>query len=183
MLRLVNLLVLLILSASTLAASGQYRLGAGDLVQISVYDEPDLSIEVRIGLSGDISYPLLGDVTVAGLSPKDLEEKLVKRLKGPYLLNPSVTVSIVEYRPFYVTGEVEKPGGYSFHPGLTVDKAISIAGGFTERASKSKIFVQHDNSGSANVSLQGRRDEQRTQLKLYDVVQPGDVITVEQSFF
>jgi polysaccharide biosynthesis/export protein VpsN len=183
MLRLVNLLVLLILSASTLAASEQYRLGAGDLIQISVYDEPDLSTEVRIGLSGDISYPLLGDVTVAGLSPKDLEEKLVKRLKGPYLLNPSVTVSIVEYRPFYVTGEVEKPGGYSFHPGLTVDKAISIAGGFTERASKSKIFVQHDNSGSTNVSLQGRRDEQRTQLKLYDVVQPGDVITVEQSFF
>ncbi|MCY0966960.1 polysaccharide biosynthesis/export family protein [Parathalassolituus penaei] len=181
MLRLVNLLVVLmcsVLSFSAIAASEQYRLGAGDLIQISVYDEPDLSQEVRIGLSGSISYPLLGDIQVSGLSPKDLEDKLTSRLKGPYLLNPSVTVSIVEYRPFYVTGEVEKPGSYAFHPGLTVDKAISIAGGFTERASKSKIYVIHDAA-----SDKSGRGEARNQVKIYDVVQPGDVITVEQSFF
>ena len=107
-----------------------YRLGAGDLISINVYDEDDLSLEVRIGLSGQISYPLLGDVVVSGLTPKLLEEKLTSGLKGPYLIAPSVNVSIIEYRPFYVIGEVKKPGSYPFHPGLTVDKAISISGGF-----------------------------------------------------
>ncbi|HCM05276.1 MAG TPA: capsular biosynthesis protein [Oceanospirillales bacterium] len=157
-----------------------YTLGAGDLISISVYDEEDLSLEVRIGLSGQISYPLLGDVAVSGLSPKQLEDKLVAGLKGPYLVDPSVTVSIQEYRPFYVIGEVKKPGGYPFHPGLTVDKAISISGGFTERASKSSIFVVHD---SGNLEQKRSDDDEKEAVKLFDVIQPGDVITIEQSFF
>lgn len=157
-----------------------YKLGAGDVINISVYDEKDLSLEVRIGLSGQISYPLLGDVAVSGLSPKQLEDKMVAGLKGPYLIDPSVTVSIVEYRPFYVIGEVKKPGGYPFHPGLTVDKAISISGGFTERASKSNIFIVHDNG---NKTAQRTKDEDKQAVKLFDVIQPGDVITIEQSFF
>ncbi len=180
------LIFLLFFSSSTFANNtGQYRLGAGDLIHISVYDEPDLSIEVRIGLSGNVSFPLLGDIRVLGLSPKEVESKLLTRLKGPYLIDPSVTVSIVEYRPFYVTGEVEKPGSYAFHPGLTVDKAISIAGGFTERASKGKIFVIHDETeGQSSLSSETSRSKvDRMPVKLHAVVQPGDVITVEQSFF
>lgn len=171
------LLLCAVLSFSSFSAETRYELGAGDLISISVYDEDDLSLEkVRIGLSGFISYPLLGDVRVAGLSPKELEDKLVEGLKGPYLLDPSVTVSVVEYRPFYVTGEVEKPGSYAFHPGLTVDKAISVAGGFTERASKSRVYVLHDDADPAD-------EDAKVQVKLIDVVRPGDVITVEQSFF
>lgn len=157
-----------------------YTLGAGDVIEISVYDEEDLSLEVRIGLSGQISYPLLGDVAVSGLTPKQLEMKLVSGLKGPYLIEPSVTVSIKEYRPFYVIGEVKKPGGYPFHPGLTVDKAISLSGGFTERASKSKIYVVHDQG--ANAPKRSDSDK-KIPVKLFDVIQPGDVITIEQSFF
>lgn len=164
-----------LLSSFTNADEGIYLLGPGDLISISVYDEPDLSLkELRIGLSGQISYPLLGDIQVEGLSPKELENRLTDRLKGPYLVDPSVTVSIINYRPFYVTGEVKKPGSYSFHPGLTVDRAISIAGGFTERASKSKIYVVHDNEEDSS---------EKSRTKLADVVRPGDVITVEQSFF
>jgi polysaccharide export outer membrane protein len=154
-----------------------YRLGAGDVISISVYDEADLSLEVRIGLSGQISYPLLGDVVVSGLTPKLLEEKLTSGLKGPYLIAPSVNVSIIEYRPFYVIGEVKKPGSYPFHPGLTVDKAISISGGFTERASKGSIYVIHDTDG------QREEREEKQLVELYDVIQPGDVVTIEQSFF
>ena len=112
MLRLLSLLLVFI-SLPSIANDNVYRLGAGDLIAISVYDEPDLSLELRIGLSGAVSYPLLGDIDVAGLSPKELEQKLVERLKGPYLVDPSVSVSIMEYRPFYVTGEVEKPGSYA----------------------------------------------------------------------
>jgi protein involved in polysaccharide export with SLBB domain len=172
-----------------------YRLGAGDLISISVFDETNLSLEVRIGLSGQISYPLLGDVVVSGLTPKLLEQKLTIGLKGPYLVAPSVNVSIIEYRPFYVIGEVKKPGSYPFHPGLTVDKAISISGGFTERASKSSIYVIHEDLQHSGKQWDGLEDalegekqdeDKRTekkQVELYDVIQPGDVITIDQSFF
>ena len=178
MLRFLSLLLVLISGFSN-ANENAYVLGAGDVIAISVYDEPDLSIELRIGMSGTISYPLLGDVQVAGLSPKELETKLFEKLKGSYLVSPSVSVSIVEYRPFYVTGEVKRPGSFPFHPGLTIDRAISIAGGFTERASKSKIYVVHDHSVNRESTKSGRKE--RTELS--DVVRPGDVITVEQSFF
>lgn len=177
MLRFFGLLVIAI-SLPSFANDSVYRLGAGDLISISVYDEPDLSLELRIGLSGAVSYPLLGDVDVAGLSPRELEEKLVAKLKGPYLVDPSVSVSIMEYRPFYVIGEVEKPGSYSFHPGLTIERAISIAGGFTERASKSRIYVVKD-----RVATDSEKSIQKERTKLADVVRPGDVITVEQGFF
>jgi polysaccharide export outer membrane protein len=174
------LFILLFLSAfsyaNELELSG-YHLGAGDLISISVYDEAGLSLEVRIGLSGRISYPLLGDVVVSGLTPKLLQEKITNGLKGPYLIEPSVSVSIIEYRPFYVIGEVKKPGSYSFHPGLTVDKAISISGGFTERASKSSIYVIND-SGKKTSARQEKK-----KVELFDVIQPGDVVTIEQSFF
>ncbi len=184
-----RILYLLIFSALSFAVSANdsnitgYRLGAGDLISISVYDEEDLSLELRIGLSGQISYPLLGDVIVSGLTPKLLEEKLTAGLKGPYLVAPSVNVSILEYRPFYVIGEVKKPGSYPFHPGLTVDKAISISGGFTERASKSSIFVIHDTAqlDSTNENKSARQEKQ--EVELFDVIQPGDVVTIEQSFF
>jgi polysaccharide biosynthesis/export protein VpsN len=178
MCRLLNLLLLILFSIIVNAGGDSYRLGAGDLIKITVYDEPDLSLDILVGLSGSISYPLLGDIQVVGLSPRELEENLVKRLKGSYLVDPSVTVVIEEYRPFYVSGEVVKPGSYAFHPGLTIEKAVSIAGGFTERASKSKIKVLRDEdlSGSGNAKTV-------TGVKLSDVVSPGDVITVEQSFF
>ncbi|WP_353295734.1 polysaccharide biosynthesis/export family protein [Thalassolituus maritimus] len=175
------LLVLCLSAANAVQADGvdSYKLGAGDFISISVYGEDDLSIDVRIGSSGSISYPLLGDVWVLGLTTKQLETKLVNGLKGPFLIDPSVTVSMLEYRPFYVNGEVKRPGSYAFHPGLTVDRAISIAGGFTERASKNKIFVERSSS-----STTGSFDEQdKNSVSLKDTVMPGDVLTIEQSFF
>lgn len=153
-----------------------YKLGAGDYISISVYGESDLSIQVRIGSSGSISYPFLGDVSVSGLTAKQLEEKILSGLKGPYLVDPNVTVSMLEYRPFYVNGEVKRPGSYAFQPGLTVDRAISIAGGFTDRASRSKINVERNDSG-----VSGERTKKA--VKLQDTILPGDVLTVEQSFF
>jgi protein involved in polysaccharide export with SLBB domain len=175
----VSLFFLLGLVADVSASS--YKLGAGDLVKIQVYQEPDLSLDVRIDPSGKISFPLLGEVSVAGLSPNELEMHLVKRLKGPYLVTPSVRVSIDEYRPFYVNGEVENPGSYAFQPGLTIDRAVSIAGGFTERASKDSISVAHDSSSSL---LSDKKSvAKKKSVTLSDDVQPGDVITVKQSFF
>ncbi len=153
--------------------SASYELGPGDLIAIQVFDEPELSVESHIGDRGNISYPFLGELQVKGLTAPGLERLITKRLKGPYLVNPVVTVSIREYRPFFVNGEVAKPGGFPFSPGLTVRKAISLAGGFEERANKGRInVVRETDPGRAPRAI-----------GLDDGVLPGDIITVERSFF
>ncbi len=179
--RLIVLFFFLLQSSAVFSSDNvidSYRLGAGDAISIRVYGEQDLSLdEVKIGDTGNISYPFLGNINVLGKTPKEVENILTKGLKGPYLVDPSVTVLILEYRPFYVIGEVKRPGSYAFQPGLTVAKAISIAGGFTERASKSSIYLGHDISDSKQVKKKDKA------VKLDNSVTPGDVITVKQSFF
>jgi polysaccharide export outer membrane protein len=157
-------------SAETLS---DYQLGSGDRIQIQVFDEADLSMEVRLSDAGTISYPFLGEVRVSGNTVSQLEAQIVGGLKGDYLVDPKVNVAVVEYRPFYINGEVEEPGGYPYQPGLTLRKAIALAGGFTERASKSKI----------NVLTEGAIDDRQRQIGMDVVLNPGDIVTVEQSFF
>lgn len=180
--RLTIILLLSFLSCQLWAdgLADTYRLGAGDLISIKVYDEPNLSLDnVKIADTGNISFPFLGNINVLGKTPKEVEEKIVMGLKGPYLVNPNVTVLILEYRPFYVIGEVKRPGSYSFQPGLTVARAISIAGGFTERASKNSIYIEHD-FVKANSA---KKKSSEKSVELDNNVNPGDVITVKQSFF
>lgn len=151
-----------------------YKLGVGDVISVQVVGEDDLKREkVRLSDAGTLSFPYLGELRVRGMTVGALEEFITKGLKGRYLLNPQVTVTIHEYRSFFVNGQVDKPGGYPFVPGLTVRKAISMAGGFKERASKEKINVirEEDVKGIP----------QRVALEA--LVQPGDIITVEESFF
>jgi polysaccharide export outer membrane protein len=150
-----------------------YQLGAGDRIEILVYGESDLSLEVRINQSGRITYPFLGELVVLGATTQDLEITIVRGLvEGEFLVNPDVTVNITEYRPFYVNGEVQSPGSYPFQPGLTLLKAITIAGGFTERASRSRISVL-----SANDS------EVQTVESLDMLIGPDDIIIVNQRLF
>ncbi|MEM9151916.1 MAG: polysaccharide biosynthesis/export family protein, partial [Cyanobacteria bacterium P01_F01_bin.3] len=122
-------------NADPLESASSYTLNTGDTVQITVFEEPDLSIVGVLDDTGSISYPLLGEIQIRGLTARELEEAIIAGLKGRLLINPRVNVSILEYRPFYVRGEVNSPGGYPFKPGLTVEKAVSMAGGFTSRAS------------------------------------------------
>lgn len=155
------------------AAIASYKMGSGDLIKIEVFGEEDLKREVRLGDSGTISYPFLGDIRVVGQTVAELEFFIRQGLKGDYLVDPQVSISVMEYRPFYINGEVKKPGGYPFQPALTVRKAVSLGGGFTERASESSITVVHED------------DPKQTQHKatLESKVRPGDIITVNQSFF
>ena len=151
-----------------------YQLGSGDMITIRVLGEDDLRRErVRLSDAGTISFPVLGEIRVKGLTVGALEEQITNGLKGRYLLNPRVTVSIEEYRNFFVNGMVEKPGGYPFAPGMTVRKAISVAGGLKERASRDKMTIIRDD------------DPKQTPRKvdLNTVVLPGDILTVEESFF
>jgi polysaccharide export outer membrane protein len=151
-----------------------YKLGAGDLITIVVFGEEDLSKEkIRLTDAGTVYYPVLGEIRVLGLTVGDLERKITEGLRGRYLVNPRVSIQIEEYRPFYINGMVSKPGGYPFQPGLTVRKAASLAGGFRERASLEKIFLIRENDPT-----------QRAQkVNLNTEVNPGDIITVEESFF
>src|SRR5690349_25125294 len=96
-----------------------YKLGSGDMISIRVLGEEDLKREkVRLSDAGTLSFPVLGEIRVKGMTVGGLEELITKGLKGRYLLDPQVTVTIEEYRNFFVNGEVEKPGGYPFSPGL-----------------------------------------------------------------
>tara|TARA_R110001583_G_scaffold83923_1_gene221205 strand:+ start:22760 stop:23296 length:537 start_codon:yes stop_codon:yes gene_type:complete len=153
--------------------SSNYRLGAGDEIQVLVYDEPDLTVETIINDNGNINFPLIGEISVTGNTTKQVQKLIHDGLKGDYLLNPSVQVDIVTYRPFYIQGEVKSPGAYPYKPGLNVDQAIALGGGLTERASTSKIYLKQTNS----------QESKGNKVKLTYSVSPGDIITIEQSFF
>lgn len=149
-----------------------YQLGSGDMIRIQVYGENDLTLEARITDTGTISYPFLGQVKVTGRTIGQLQDEIAAGLKGDYLLDPKVSVTILDYRQFYINGEVKKPGGFAFKPGLTVHKAISLAGGMTERASTNKISIVSESNPN-----------RKQPADLNTRVRPGDIITIDQSFF
>lgn len=151
----------------------QYRLGVDDEISITVFQEPELSVKkTRVSTTGTISMPLIGQVGVQSLTVEEVEAKVTSLLLGDYLKKPNVTVSITEYRPFYINGEVDKPGSYPYRQDLTIEKAVVLAGGFTERASRTTIKLIRE----------GQQREIEGVALTYQV-QPGDVITVSESFF
>lgn len=150
-----------------------YLLNTGDHISISVYDEPDLLVKENIDRSGIISFPFLGNVKVSGKTTTEVERFIEKGLLGDYLIKPQVTVSILRYRPFFIHGEVVKPGGYPYQDDLRLDKAIALAGGLDTRASKSNWLITRVVDGKtvtidANIS---------------SIILPDDIIKIEQSFF
>jgi len=174
----VNLLFFIIFSLGLYSNSqadnlDNYNFSSDDQISITVFGEPDLSLKnVRIATNGSISVPLIGQVQVQGLTAAELETKLTQLFADGYLKKPDITVSIVEYRQFYINGEVKKPGGYSYRDGLTIERAVALAGGFSERASKDKITIAHE-----------KNKDKVIRVELTTPIQPGDVITVEESFF
>ncbi|PCJ49814.1 MAG: capsular biosynthesis protein [Gammaproteobacteria bacterium] len=151
----------------------KYKLGSGDRIEISVFDEAELSIVTLLGDTGIINYPFLGELKLTGITVKQVAEKITKGLKGPYLVNPSVQVSVVEYRPFFIDGEVNDPGGYPYQPGLNISKAVALAGGFTERASKTSIYITRASD----------KKVKKIKVSLNDPIYPGDILDIEESFF
>jgi len=151
-----------------------YRLGSGDVITVEVLGEDDLKRErIRLSDAATISYPILGEIRLSGKTVGELERIIREGLRGRYLVNPQVTVTINEYRHFYINGQIKQPGGYPFVPGLTVLKAVAIAGGFSERAARNKIFIVRENDPA----------QKRVKADLDVAVYPGDVVTVEESFF
>ena len=159
---------------ATKAAVFDYQLAPGDVISVEVFAEPELSKDYTVDESGSISFSLVGEIPVIGLRTKQIEASLKKRLEKGYLVNPKVSVTVKSYRAVYINGLVRSPTGYPYGPGMTVRKLISIAGGFTERASRSRIFVIADSAGA---------NEKPKKIKLDATVRPGDIISVEESFF
>ncbi|WP_157443012.1 polysaccharide biosynthesis/export family protein [Colwellia piezophila] len=153
-------------------ALDEYQLGPGDKLEIKVYGQDELTVTALLGNSGKINYPFLGEINIKGLTVKQIEQLVLKGLKGGYLISPNVAAQVLEYRPFYIHGEVKKPGGYGYHPGMTINQAIALAGGLTERASKDKIFLYKEQA-----------KDKKLNASLSTQVSAGDTITIEQRFF
>lgn len=161
-------------AAPVTAARPDYRMGVGDLIRIQVHGEDDLTLQTRLDDKGTVTYPFLGEIRVVGLSVRQLEGWIATGLKrGEYLIAPDVQVLVLEYRFFYVNGEVKRPGGYPYVPGLTVQKAVTLAGGFTALASERKIYVIREQSANG----------MKEKIKLDGTILPGDTLVVEEGLF
>lgn len=150
-----------------------YRLGAGDRVRITVFDQEGLTNTYSVGQSGYLSFPLVGAVPARGHTAQQLEAEIADKLRQGYLRDPDVTVEIDRYRPIFVMGEVGAAGQYSYVPGLTVQKAVAIAGGFTPRANQGSVDITRDINGNV---MTGR-------VLTSDPLLPGDTVYVRERLF
>lgn len=151
----------------------EYRLGIADRLRILVYNEPQISAEYVVNEKGYVSIALIGEIRAAGLTLSEFQESLRQKLADGYLQDPRVSAEITQYRPYYVLGEVARPGEFAYKGDLTVMNAVAIAGGFTYRANKSVVFVKHTDW----------EEEQKLKLTPGLRVYPGDIIRVGERFF
>lgn len=152
-----------------------YRLAAGDRISITVFGEESLSREYAVTSQGDLAFPLLGDMPVANLTVGQLQDMLRARLSEGYLNDPRVTVEVLNYRPFYILGEVNNAGEYPYSDGLTVIQAVAQAGGFSYRADRDTIYiVRAGQGGEESYDIESGRP-------VY--VAPGDTIRIGERYF
>ncbi len=159
--------------AQSASAPRAYELGPGDRVRITVFGEPDLTGEYDIATDGALTFPLVGEISAMGLTPDQLSAAIAARLRRGFVREPRVVSSVISYRPFYILGEVENPGTYPYAANLDVMSAVAIAGGFTYRANRSRVFIRRA----------GETREQALSLREVVHVQPGDVVRIGERFF
>jgi polysaccharide export outer membrane protein len=164
-----------LLSAEPGRADDPYALGAGDKLRIIVFGEQTLTGEYTVTGAGQLSFPLIGNVPAVGRTVEQLQDDLRARLAAGYLRDPRVSAEIIDYRPYFILGEVTKPGQYQFSIGLTIEQAVAAAGGFTYRANTRRIFVKR-----ALETAERLVDVRSTPSLL---VRPGDTIRVAERFF
>jgi polysaccharide export outer membrane protein len=160
-------------AGGAVTAPATYRLGLGDKLRVSVFGEPDLSGEFQVSGAGTVNMPLIGDVQAAGLTASELQAKLISQLSPNYLKDPKVAVEVYDFRPYFILGEVERPGRFPATEGLTALSAIATAGGFTYRADKKHLFIRRA----------GDSIEHEVDVTANIAIQPGDVIRVGERHF
>jgi protein involved in polysaccharide export with SLBB domain len=150
-----------------------YVLGSGDRLRIIVFGEPTLTAEYAVAGNGTVSFPMVGDVRAAGRTVRQVRDEIVAGLKNGYIRNPEVSAEVVTYRPFFILGEVTRPGEYPYSDQITVTDAVATAGGFTYRANRKWIFIKHHSEPQ----------EHRVQLRPGLVLQPGDTVRIGERLF
>lgn len=160
-------------SVAQTAALEDYRLGPGDRLKVTVFGHPQESGEFEVDGSGNMAYPLLGRVAAGGKTVPELQEFIRTELDRKFIVDPRVSIEVLNYRPFYIYGEVNRAGSYPFVSGLTVRRALAIAGGLTRRARREPVTVIRD-SGNGVEKLERELDVP---------VLPGDIIEVNRRLF
>lgn len=160
-------------TTTTTGDAAAYRLGSGDKVRLSVYNDDTLSGEYEVDGSGNLALKLIGAVPAQGRTLPELTAEITTKLRDGYMRDPSVAVEVLNYRPFYVLGEVKEPGKYAFVSGMTVLNAVALAGGYTYRGRKDAVMV-----------IRASDPAKKEQSALpSDAVMPGDIIRVRERFF
>lgn len=153
---------------------GEYRVAPGDKVRVLVLADPELSGDYEVDSAGMITPRMAGRLSVVGLTPAEIEEQLRARYRADgFLRSPRLSVELITRRPFYILGEVGRPGSFAFVPGINVAQAVAIAGGYTRRASKTRITIQRFNQ---TLGMEETVTEDTP-------VGPGDIIRVPERWF
>jgi len=150
-----------------------YKLGTGDKLRLTVYGEPNLSGSFDVNDQGAVTLPLIGAVKVSGSTISEAESDITQRYGKDYLVNPRVNIEVLNYRPFFILGEVGHPASYPYIVGMTVINAIALAGGYTPRANRDRIVIKRASDPGAGEQPAAEDDP----------VLPGDVIRVPERFF
>lgn len=151
-----------------------YKLGPGDKITISVYGEQPINGVYLVGPSGSISLPLLGSIPAQGKTVEEVKQEIVNGLSPRFILDPRVGVDIAGYRPFYILGEVGKPGKYDYAAALTLGQAVATAGGYTYRANRARVFLQRGDNSEVEVKLSHGQPFW---------ILPGDTIRIGERYF
>lgn len=150
-----------------------YMLGTGDKLHINVYGQTELNGDYVVDATGNLQLPLVGEVHAAGLTIAEFQKQLTIKLADGYFVNPNVNVDVVNYRPFYIIGQVAKPGEYPYVNGMSILNAVALAGGYTSRADESEAYIRRN---GASKEVQVPADETTK-------VMPGDIIRVPERYF
>ena len=150
-----------------------YKLGPGDKLNIITFDESQLTGVFAVNSKGAVSLPWIGDVVAVGRTETQVRDDIVARLRDGYIINPQVSVQVLALRPYYILGEVNKPGQYPYVTGLTVMAAVATAQGFTYRANQHKVYIKHV----------GQVSELKVPLGAATEVQVGDTIRIVERYF
>jgi protein involved in polysaccharide export with SLBB domain len=155
------------------AASADYKLGPNDRTRIIVFGQPSLTGEFVLDGNGVLAFPLIGNVDARGMTPSQLQTTISQRLDTDWIRNPSVSVEVSTRRPFYVVGEVQKPGSYPYVTDMNVLNAIATAGGETYRANMHEFWIKRKQSGRIV----------RVEANQESTLQPGDTVVVRERYF
>jgi len=162
-----------LLAGSAAPAQTEYVLGPGDKLRVTVFGNDDLTSETEVDPSGQVTLPLIQQVPATGKTVPQLEDEIRKRLSPDFVKNPRLSIEVLNYRPFYIIGEVKNPGSYPFVAGMSVVNAIALAGGYTYRANKDEVQIVRSADPSRKSAPAQRND----------IVLPGDVVEVKERLF